>query len=171
MTKLLTRINSINRVVGNVFSWCTLGLVVALFVDVLLRYVFKFSLIWLSEVEVYLFALVFLAGIGYTLQHDQHVRVDVFYEHWSTRRKAWVNLIGTIIFLVPWCIVSILAAWKYASFSLNFMESSPQPGGLPYLFVLKFLIVIGFVLLLIQGIGLALESIQILLSRNEKQEN
>jgi TRAP-type mannitol/chloroaromatic compound transport system permease small subunit len=164
MTNTIKILDSINMKIGSFFSWATLILVGLIVFDVVLRYVFKVSYIWLSEVEVYVFALIFLMGIGYTLLHDQHVRVDVFYEKWSKRRRAWINIFGTMFFLIPWCIVAILSAWKYASFSLSFNEGSAQPGGLPCLYILKFLIVLAFVLLLIQGIVLLLKSILTLTS-------
>lgn len=159
MIQIINALESINRKIGNTFSWATLILVILIVIDVILRYAFKTSYIWLNEVEVYVFALIFLMGIGYTLMHDQHVRVDVFYEQWSPKRRAWVNLIGTCCLLIPWCVVAILSSWKYARFSLSFVEGSAQPGGLPFLFVLKFLIMLAFTLLLIQGIALMLMSI------------
>ncbi len=148
-----------NETVGNLFAWTTALMVVVICIDVLLRYFFSFSFIWITEVEIYLFALSFLFGSGYALKHEKHVRVDVFYEGWSPVRKAWVNLLGSILFLMPWCVVSILACWKYASFSYGFRESSPQAGGLPALYILKFCLLLGFVFLLIQGVAMILRSI------------
>jgi TRAP-type mannitol/chloroaromatic compound transport system permease small subunit len=137
-------------------------MVVVICVDVILRYLFSFSFIWITEVEIYLFALSFLFGSGYALKHDKHVRVDLFYEGWSPVRKAWVNLLGSLFFLIPWCVVAIIACWKYASFSFGFRESSPQAGGLPALYILKFCLMLGFVFLLMQGIALILRSILII---------
>ena len=137
-------------------------MVVVICVDVILRYLFSFSFIWITEVEIYLCALSFLFGSGYALKHDKHVRVDLFYEGWSPVRKAWVNLLGSLFFLIPWCVVAIIACWKYASFSFGFRESSPQAGGLPALYILKFCLMLGFVFLLMQGIALILRSILII---------
>ena len=150
---------------GNALSWTTTLMVVVIFIDVLLRYLFNFSFIWITEVEVYLFALCFLFGAGYTLKHDKHVRVDLFYDQWSPKRKAWVDLFGTVFFLFPWCIVAIIACWKYASFSYSFRESSAQPGGLPALYVLKFCLMLGFVFLLLQGISLAMKSLSTIIQK------
>lgn len=159
MQKAIYLLERMNETVGNLFAWTTALMVVVICIDVLLRYFFSFSFIWITEVEIYLFALSFLFGSGYALKHEKHVRVDVFYEGWSPVRKAWVNLLGSILFLMPWCVVSILACWKYASFSYGFRESSPQAGGLPALYILKFCLLLGFVFLLIQGVAMILRSI------------
>jgi len=164
--------SNINEQVGKLFAWSSSLLVWTIVFDVILRYVFSMSFIWLSEIEVYLFSFTILFGIGYTLKHDKHVRVDVFYDKWSSKRKAIVNLIGGILFLLPWCIVSIIACWKYFAFSFTFKESSPQSGGLPYLFILKFCLVLGFGLLLIQGIASIIKAIQTIQgSEVDSQEN
>ncbi len=154
--------SNLNEYIGNLFAWsCTL-LVWMIVFDVILRYVFNISFIWLSELEVYLFSFIILFGIGYTLKHDKHVRVDVFYDKWSDKRKALVNLLGGLLFLLPWSIVSIIACWKYFSFSFTFRESSAQSGGLPCLYILKFCLVLGFILLLLQGIASIIQAIQTL---------
>lgn len=159
MERIRDILATVNEYVGRTFSWATTLLVIVISIDVILRYLFNFSFIWITEVEIYLFALTFLFGSGYALKHDKHVRVDLFYENWSKRRKAWVNLLGSLLFLTPWCVVAIIACWKYASFSYGFKESSPQPGGLPALYVLKFCLMMGFVFLLIQGISMMIDSI------------
>ena len=162
MERTIHILESINENVGRIFAWTTTLMVVVICVDVILRYLFSFSFIWITEVEIYLFALSFLFGSGYALKHDKHVRVDLFYEGWSPVRKAWVNLLGSLFFLIPWCVVAIIACWKYASFSFGFRESSPQAGGLPALYILKFCLMLGFVFLLMQGIALILRSILVI---------
>jgi len=155
-------LESINENIGKIFAWTTTLMMVVICIDVILRYLFNFSFIWITEIEIYLFALSFLFGSGYALKHDKHVRVDLFYEDWSEKRKAWVNLLGGIFFLLPWSIVAILACWKYATFSFGFREGSPQAGGLPALYILKFCLVLGFVFLLLQGIASILNSILVI---------
>ncbi len=161
--------SNINEQVGKLFAWSTTLLVITIVFDVVLRYVFNTSYMWLSEIEVYLFSFIILFGIGYTLKHDKHVRVDVFYDKWTEKRKAVINILGGILFLLPWCIVSIIACWKYFMFSFTFKESSSQSGGLPYLFILKLCLVLGFGLLLIQGIASIIKSIQIIRSSQDKK--
>lgn len=139
-------------------------------VDVIMRYVFNYSYIWIVELEIYFFALSFLFAAGYAFKHDKHVRVDLFYAQWSDKGKARVNLIGGLFFLLPWCLVSIMVCWKYAMTSFRLGESSPQPGGLPALYILKFCLVISFVLLLIQGIASILEAILVLQGKRTYEE-
>jgi len=137
-------------------------------IDVIMRYVFNSSFIWIVELEIYFFALSFLFAAGYAFKHDKHVRVDLFYAKWSAKGKARVNLIGGLLFLLPWCIVSIMVCWKYAMTSFRMGESSPQPGGLPALYILKFCLVISFVLLLLQGIASIIESILVLQGKGKE---
>ena len=106
-------------------SWLTTLLVWLVGVYVAMRYLFAEPLIWLQELHWHIFALIFLLGAAYTLKHDAHVRVDVFYAKFNPRRKAWVNLVGTLVFLIPFCLVvmsnsldMVEAAWQIKKRSL-----------------------------------------------------
>lgn len=128
-------------------------LVVLICVDVLLRYFFNATQKWIIELEWHLFALVFLIGASYTFQKDKHVRVDVFYQGFSEKKKLWVNLLGNVFFLIPWCLVIIYVSIKYANVSFSYLEQSPDPGGLPARYLIKYAISLGFILLLLQAIS------------------
>ncbi len=156
-------IDKINEVIGQIFSWLTTLLVILICVDVLMRYAFTSSYAAVTEMEWHLFAAIFLLGIAYALKHDKHVRVDVFYSQFSEKRKAWVNLIGTLIFLFPLCIVIIQSSIPFVLNSFKILETSPDPGGLPGRFLVKSLIPLGFSLLLLQGISVALKSLKTVL--------
>lgn len=153
---------TINENIGRIFAWCTSLMVWVICVDVFMRYALQISFIWMVELEIYLFALTFLFGSGYAFKHDKHVRVDLFYAKLQERGKAKVNLIGGLLFLLPWCVVSIIACWKYAMTSFRMGESSGQAGGLPALYILKFCMVLGFVFLLMQGIASIIHAIETL---------
>lgn len=153
LEKIAATIDQINETAGRLVAWLTTALVVLVMVDVISRYLFNTSKAWTIELEWHLFALIFLWGAGYAMKHDRHVRVDLFYSRFSPRDKALVNLIGGIIFLIPWCLLIIYSAWKYAMESFRIREMSPDPGGLPALYLIKFAIVIGVVLLFLQGIA------------------
>jgi TRAP-type mannitol/chloroaromatic compound transport system permease small subunit len=129
--------------------------------DVFMRYTFQIGSVALQELEWHLFAVVFLLGASYTLKHDAHVRVDIFYQskHMSEVKRAWVDLLGTLLFLFPFCILIIVSSWDFVANSFAIAEGSPDPGGLPYRFILKAAIPLGFVLLLIQGAAIVLKSI------------
>lgn len=162
-------IDRINSKVGAIAGWCTTLLVVLVCYDVFMRYFFSNSKTWILELEWHLFALVFLLGAAMTLKDDKHVRVDVFYADWSPRRQAWINLVGSLLLLIPWCIVVIWKSSIYTSLSLDIYEGSPQPGGLPARYIIKGAVAFGFILLLLQGIALLLRSIRTLTS-NEATE-
>lgn len=107
-----------------------------------------------------MFAMLFLLGSAYALQVEKHVRVDVFYQRFSKRTQTIINLVGTLVFLLPWCYLVIKTSSNFVSNSWYIREGSPQPGGLPARYVIKGMIVVGFVLLLIQGVSLILKYIK-----------
>ena len=160
LNTIVRTIESIVSWVGRSTAWLTTVLVLLICTDVIMRYAFSFTKAWVIELEWHLFALTFLLASAYALKEDQHVRVDVFYSKWSDKRKAWVNLVGTALFLIPWCLIIIKTGFQYADNSFAFRESSPDPGGLPARYIIKYSIVVGFVLLLLQAIAGMANSIQ-----------
>ena len=175
MTKVLNGVISvfgtINEHVGKAVSCLTGCLVVLICFDVLTRYLLKSSKVWVVELEWHLFALVFLLGAGYALKHDRHVRVDLFYMKFSEKGKAWVNLIGTLIFLIPWCSIILMMGYGFAHRSWIQGEASPNPNGLGALYLIKFAIVIGFILLLLQGIALIAKSLLTIMGQASDESN
>jgi len=107
------------------------------------------------EAQWYLFSLIFLLGAGYTLKRHGHVRVDVMYERFAPRTKAWIDLVGTLLLLLPFCIFGMLMAWPMVRNSWSVQEGSPDPGGLPR-YPVKTVILIAFALLFLQGVAWAL---------------
>lgn len=159
---LISWIGKINELAGQTASWMTTILVFLVCFDVSRRWLINDTEAWIMELEWHLFALIFLFGAGYTLKHDKHVRVDLFYANFSKRDKAWINLLGTSLFLIPWCTLIVIMSWNYASESWILNEGSPDPGGLPARYIIKYAIPIGFMLLLLQGIAELSKSILIL---------
>ena len=137
--------------VGRSVSWLTLLMVVLTFGIVILRYGMNQGWIWLQESVTYLHALVFMTAAAWAFQTDDHVRVDIFYRDRSPRHKAWVNLLGTLIFLVPFSIYLIVIGWDYVAASWATKEGSREAGGLPLVYLLKSLILLMPALLLIQS--------------------
>ena len=146
-------IEEINEWIGKTVAWLTTLLVLLVCYDVISRRIFNVSQAWVMELEWHFFALIFLFGAGYTLKHDQHVRVDLFYAQFSKRDQAWINLIGHTLFLVPWCIMIIWVSLKYGMESWYINESSPDPGGLPARYLIKFAIPLGIVFLWLQSVA------------------
>lgn len=147
-------VDSTNEAVGRMVSWVSLLLVLVVFVDVVMRYLFKTSFVFTQEMEWHLFAFIFLIGAGYTLLHDGHVRVDIIYQRLSPKGQAWVNLIGVIFFLIPGCYLVISTSWHFVSNSFSMLEGSPDPGGIPYRFIVKGTMTVGYFLLLLQGLSM-----------------
>jgi len=152
-------IDTLNEWVGRGVAWVTLGLVIVIFVDVVMRYIFRISFVFTQELEWHLFAFIFLIGAGYTLLHDGHVRVDIVYQRLGPKARAWINLMGVLLFLYPGCIMIIVTSAKFVYNAWSIMEGSPDPGGIPYRFIVKGTIPAGFCLLLLQGTSLGIHSL------------
>ena len=138
--------------IGDSCSWLSFILVILISLDVFLRYIFNFSSASLYELEWHMFAVIFLIGSSLTLQRDEHVRVDVFYNRFSDKGKNVINLIGNLIFLLPFTIIIFYTSIPFVEDSFNILESSPDPGGLPFRFLIKSMIPISFLLLATQGV-------------------
>jgi len=165
-------IDSVNEAVGRMVSWVSLLLVLVVFVDVVMRYLFKTSFVFTQEMEWHLFAFIFLIGAGYTLLHDGHVRVDIIYQRLGLKGRAWVNLIGVIFFLIPGCWLVISTSWKFVGNAYSVMEGSPDPGGIPYRFIIKGTMTVGYILLLLQGLSMGIHALlQLLGVETSKEEN
>lgn len=155
---IVRAIDGLNNWVGNCTSWLSSLLVLVVCYDVFTRYFLRKSSVAVQELEWHIFAVLFLVAAAYTLKEDSHVRVDVFYTLLSPRGKAWVNLIGSLVFLIPFAILIIWTSKGFINMSWAIQETSPDPGGLPFRYVLKAMIPLGFSLVLLQGISLALRS-------------
>ncbi len=136
---------------GKAVAWLTVVMVLLTFAIVILRYGFNLGWIWLQEIVTYLHVMVFTIVAAWTLQQDGHVRVDIFYAEMPAKKRALVDLLGTLIFLVPFCIFVLVIAWPYVASSWKLMEASREAGGLPLVFLLKSLILILPALLLGQA--------------------
>lgn len=160
------KIDLINDYVGRGVSWATLLLVVVTFTDVVMRYFFNTSYVFTQELEWHIFAFIFLMGAGYTLKNDGHVRVEVFYGKLDHKGKAWINLIGVLFFLIPSCVLFIKTGIPFMLKSFQVLEGSPDPGGIPFRFILKGCIPAGYALILLQGISLGINSLLAVLGLN-----
>ncbi len=155
-------IDGFNERVGGTVAWAALAMVLVQFTVVLLRYVYGVGSIFMQESIVYLHGILFMLGAGYTLLHGGHVRVDIFYAGANPRTKAWVDLIGVIVFLVPVCMVIFLFSYPYVQASWSVFEGSKETSGIQAVFLLKTVILVFVILLLLQGLSLALHSLLVL---------
>lgn len=146
------RLTRFTCAIGRTSAWLALALVLVMVAVVLLRYGFGIGNIALQESLTYLHGSLFMLGIAYTLAEDEHVRVDVFYARFSPRTKAWVNLLGTMFLLLPVCGVIFGLSLHYVYMSWHELEGSAN-GGLPFVYLLKSLLLVLPVLLVIQAIA------------------
>lgn len=155
-------IDSANVWVGKAVSWLMLFMVLTTFVIVVLRYAFGIGVIWLQESLTWMHATAFMLGAAYTLQADEHVRVDVFYREMSEKRRALVNLLGVVLFLLPLCAFFIFESYNYVIGSWAIGETSRDSGGLPYPAVplLKGMLLIMPASVALQGLSILLKSVQ-----------
>ncbi|WP_372426775.1 TRAP transporter small permease subunit [Salinarimonas chemoclinalis] len=159
--------SGVNRVVGNVFSWLALAIVVVCFTVVLQRYVLSTTQVWMQDLYVWLNGAMFTAVAGFALLRDDHVRVDIFYRPASVRRKAVIDLVGVLIFIVPYCWVLYVYSLPWLQRSWRLFETSPNFGGMPGYFVLKTFILVFAALILLQGLAMIARSILILGGRED----
>jgi len=163
-------INRISEGIGRLSAWLVVLMVLLICYDVAMRYLFQSGSIALQELEWHLFALVFLLGGAYTLKHDEHVRVDVFYQsRWmNDRRRALLDIAGCLFMLLPFCGLMIYSSIPFVMQSYGWGETSPDPGGLPYRWLLKAMIPFGFALLALQGLAMIVHCLRILFPHRDK---
>lgn len=153
--------------VGRAVSWLTLGVVLVCFTVVVLRYVFSIGFVWMQDLYVWLHGVAFTIGASYALRHEHHVRVDIFYRPAGERYKAWINLLGCVLFILPLVVLVTYYGWSYVGRSWSIREGSSNVGGMPGLFLIKSCI-LGFVWLIgLQALSMIARSILVLAGRGD----
>ncbi|MDP5054250.1 MAG: TRAP transporter small permease subunit [Congregibacter sp.] len=165
---LIQTIDRFTLMSGRVLAWCALAMALLTAAVVILRYGFSTGAIAMQEAITYLHGSLFMLGVGYALKSGGHVRVDIFYGQFNVRQRAWVDALGGIVFLLPLCCVIVVVSWGYVGDSWAIRESSPEPGGIPYLYVLKTLLPLMAVNLAIAGIADILRNAQVLVARGDQ---
>ena len=158
MKRLLSVSRAVDRWndrIGRLVAWFALAMVLIGAYNAIVRYLGRFTGVHLSsntyiELQWYLFSLVFLLGAAYTLRRNQHVRVDVLYGRLGRRAQAWIDLIGTALFLLPFSALVLWVSWPYVANSFEVREGSPDPGGLAR-YPIKAMILVSFAFLFLQG--------------------
>ncbi len=160
-------VDGLNERVGRVVGWFTVATVAICALVVVLRYAVGVGFIWMQEFYVWIHAAVFMLGAGYTFKINSHVRVDLLYANASVRKKAWVELFGGVVFLLPWLIVvgAMSVPWIWASILTN--ETSSSTGGMPGLYALKAVIPLFCLLLGLQGLATMARSVLVLSGREQ----
>jgi len=148
-------LNGINRAItiaGTLAAFALVVLVLLVAYDAFVRYLFSSGSIALQELEWHLFDVVIMLAIAYTLKMNSHVRVDIFYEHYSAKNKALVDVLAQLFFVIPFSFLIIYVGFEFVLLSFSQMEGSSNPGGLPYRFIVKSLMPLAFILLLLQSV-------------------
>lgn len=160
--KISQIIDQLNEWTGRLTAWLTLGMVAVTFTVVVMRYLFDLGSIALQESITFMHATVFMLGAAYTLRHEGHVRVDIFYSRFGARGRAWVDLMGVLFLLLPVTLFITWISWQYVASSWSLLEGSGEAGGLPGVFLLKSLIPLMAILLLLQGVAMGLRALCVL---------
>jgi len=163
-SKTVTPANVFDRIsnaTGIVASWLTLFMVLVTSIIVVMRYVFDAGFIWLQESVIWMHAAVFMVGAAYTLLHEEHVRVDIFYRRMNVRGRAVVDLLGVVLFLLPLCGFLAFKAYDFSAAAWSMHEITREPGGLPYpaIPLLKSIVIVMPVVVALQGVSLLLRSL------------
>ncbi len=171
LTFFIKIIDTLTETIGKAISWFTLAMVLLTFLIVLLRYGFNIGWIGLQESVLYFHGLVFMLGAAYTLKHDEHVRVDIFYQKFSVKHKALVNMFGSLFLLLPVCIFIFVISIDFVSTAWRIMEKSPEAGGLPFVYLGKSYLLLLAVFMSLQGIAEFMRNMLIYLDNNQENIN
>ena len=170
MERLSQRIERLSEWSGRLVAWLTFAMVLVTFLVVVLRYAFDLGSIALQESITYMHAVVFMLGAAYTLRHEGHVRVDIFYRRFGARGRVWVDLLGTLFLLIPVTLFIVWVSWGYVADSWALREGSREAGGLPGVFLLKSVIPLMALLLLLQGIAMGLKALAVIRTEGAHDE-
>ncbi len=169
LRELARKIDAFQEKFGNALSWLMFGMVVVVFSDVIFRYVFNKSWVFIQELEWHLFGLVYLLAAGYTMLHDEHVRIDVVYSKWTPRKKAAFDFALLFVMFFPSAIMILWTTWPFVKHSFQVNEGSPDPGGIPGRWVYKSVIIVGFLLLMLQAASQAIKNFYWMMGWEERE--
>ncbi|MDH5544805.1 MAG: TRAP transporter small permease subunit [Gammaproteobacteria bacterium] len=146
-------VEQITEWTGRLISWLVLFMVVVMFIVVVLRYMFNVGWIAMQESVTYAHVLVFMLGTAFAMKHNQHVRVDIFYQRYSPSGRAWINIFGSVFLLLPVAVYIFSSSYEYVLDSISLKESSREAGGLPFVYLLKLQMLIMAGLLVLQALA------------------
>ncbi len=164
MNAVINITSKIIDMLGNFCSLLMLLMIINVFYDVIMRYFFNDVSIGMQELEWHLFAAMFMFGIAYTLKEDGHVRVDIFYETMSARKKAIINIFGSVVLALPMTLLIFYYSWDYTLEAYEMGESSGDPGGLPHRWIVRSIIPLSSLFLVLAIIHVVLTQLKTLMS-------
>jgi TRAP-type mannitol/chloroaromatic compound transport system permease small subunit len=158
-----------SRLLGRVLAIVFLLMTVNVFIDVVMRYFFRNSSVGMQEMEWHLFSIMILFGVSVALLEEGHVRVDFLYDHFSVRKKAVINIIGTVFFLLPLALLVFFTSFEFVMDSYKIHEISENPGGLHYRYLIKGMIPLAFAVLIFYSIGYTIKNVNLYRRGNETE--
>ncbi|WP_321313320.1 TRAP transporter small permease subunit [Halarcobacter sp.] len=159
LLNISNRLDTFIERIGQISSWLIFILVLQVSGDVLFRYFFHVSSIAEQELQWHILAAIAMFGSAFTFQQGEHVRVDLFYHHYSKNVKVWMDVLIPLLIIIPFSLFIIYLSSQYVMQSYATGEVSPDPGGLPYRYLVKSLIPLGFTLILVQGLAVLFRAI------------
>lgn len=170
LTKISARFDQWNTKIGQTAAWLAIPIVFVIILDVVSRRFFALGSVTLQELEWHFHAILFLFCAGYTYLHDGHVRVDLVRAKLSKKHQAWIELIGTGVFLIPYCIVMVILGTSFVLNSYALHEISDAPGGLPFRYIIKTVMPLAFLFLLMQGVSIAMKQVVFLFGEESSKK-
>lgn len=165
--RIIRHLDRLSDRLGQLASWMLVCLVACVVIVVGLRYVLAIGFVWMQELYIWFHAAAFLLGAGYTLRHDGHVRIDLFYRRARPRIRALINCIGCVIFAAPFLWLTADSSWPVIVRSWRLLEGSREAGGLPGVFLFKTLILVFAIAFSVQFLALFLSNLKRLISLDE----
>lgn len=164
---IIRSISRFNILLGQLFSWFSLGIVLVCFAVVVMRYTFSTGAVWMQDLYVWLNAMMFMGLAGYALFNNTHVRVDIFYRPANLRHKALVDMFGSLFFIAPFASILVYWSLPYVMRSWKWLEGSSNYGGMPGLYIVKsFILVFAFVIA-IQALAMFLRGVLVLANKQD----
>lgn len=171
MKRVLKILDKFTDFIGYIAAFAMLVMLLNVFYDVVMRYFFKASSIGMQELEWHLFSVVFLFGMAYALKENGHVRVDMFYDTMKPKKQALVNVLGSIIFIIPFSLLIIKGGYAFAYEAYELGEMSADPGGLAHRWIIKSTIALSFIFLIISTISFILHNIGVMINKDTPNEH
>jgi TRAP-type mannitol/chloroaromatic compound transport system permease small subunit len=169
--KFCVALDEIIRRIGQYLSWLNAILVIAIIVQVFLRYVMGMGLVVLEELQWHLYAVGIMFGLSYCLVQNSHIRLDLLHDNFSPRTKEWIELLGHLLLLFPIIIIILIHGWDFLLDSWIIRERSDSPIGLPARYIIKSFLLSGFGFLALAAISRMVRSVAFLLSKNEWEKH
>jgi TRAP-type mannitol/chloroaromatic compound transport system permease small subunit len=170
MNFMLKAVGKVLDALGNFCSLLMVLMILNVFYDVVMRYFFNDVSIGMQELEWHLFAAMFMFGIAYTLKEDAHVRVDIFYDNMNARKKAFINIFGSLVLALPITILILYYSWDYTLEAYSMGEGSADPGGLPHRWIVRSVIPLSSIFLILAIFHVILSQLQVLITPKSSEE-